>query len=212
MQQAPSSFLVRLLVLSTVFALCGLIGPAAKAQSFQRVPPPPVVQANPNLNHIWLPAPAVKGGVSWEVLMKTKEVEKQIDGVWYITPDFPPEVRKLDGKRIKVNGYMLPLQKTRTQTLFVLMAYSPSCPYCLTSGSQALMEVRAVEPIPLSQEAMVLTGDFELLSVNPEGLFYRLRNAKLVPAEQVERLPQKNTPPTKTPAKQSTTPRTAQNK
>jgi hypothetical protein len=184
------------LFFALLFAAGLTLTPAATAQTFQKAPPPPVVQANPNFNHIWQPAPAIKGGVSWDVLMKTKEKEVQIDGVWYITPEFPPEVRKLNGKRIKVNGYMLPLQKSREQTVFVLMAYSPSCPYCLTSGSQALMEVRSLDAIPVSQEAMVLSGDFELLSLNPEGMFYRLNNARLVPASQVERLPQKPLPKT----------------
>jgi uncharacterized protein len=150
------------------------------AQTFQTVKPATSAgAANAPGAHVWLPAPTPKGAVGWDLLMQTKEVEKKIDGVWYITPAFAPSLKKYDKKRIKVNGYMLPLQTSQGQSVFVLMAYSPSCPFCMTAGSQAWMEVQAKVPIKMSQDAMLLEGDFELVPFNAEGVFYRLRNAAL---------------------------------
>lgn len=151
--------------------------PAGVAQTFQAVPSP---GGQPPPNHIWQPAPAVPGSIPWSTLMRTRERERKIDGVWYIVPEFAKEVLPLNGKRVKVNGYMLPLQTSQGQDLFVLMAYPPDCPFCMTAGSQAWMEVRSKDKITFKRDAMLLEGRLELVKFDPEGVFYRLLDARVV--------------------------------
>jgi uncharacterized protein len=75
---------------------------------------------------------------------------------------------------------MMPLEESRTQRRFLLMAYPPSCPYCLDVGSQYFIEVLSPGGVPHSYDAFVIEGKFELIEKDENGLYYRLRNAKLV--------------------------------
>jgi hypothetical protein len=154
-----------------------LVATPAVPQTFQTIPAPSGV-APPN--HIWQPAPTVRGSIPWKTLMRTREVEKKVDGVWMIVPQFAKDVLPLNGRTVKVNGYMLPLQTREGQDLFVLMAYPPDCPFCMTAGSQAWMEVRARDPIAYKRGDMLLEGRLELAKPNMEGVFYRLHDARVV--------------------------------
>jgi uncharacterized protein len=144
------------------------------AQTFKAQPLPKDAQ------HQWQTAPTIKGALGWDVLMKTKEKEKKIDGAWYITPEFAKEVKPFDGKIVKINGYMLPLKPSETQSEFVLMAYPPDCPFCLTAGSQAWMLIKAKTPLKYKREPMLLEGRLELVAFDPEGTFYKLHDARRV--------------------------------
>jgi uncharacterized protein len=136
-------------------------------------------KAAPPAQHQWQTAPKVQGALGWDVLMKTKEKEKKIDGAWYIIPDFAREVRAFNSKTVKVNGYMLPLKASETQADFVLMAYPPDCPFCLTAGSQGWMLVKPIKPIKYKREPMLLQGRLELVEFDPEGTFYKLHDAQI---------------------------------
>ncbi len=151
--------------------ILALAAAPASAQTFKAQPVPP------NAQHKWQTAPSIKGALGWDVLMKTKEKEKKIDGAWYIIPDFAKEVKPFNGKTVKINGYMLPLKPSEMQGEFVLMAYPPDCPFCLTAGSQAWILIKAKSPLKYKREPMLLEGRLELVSFDPEGTFYKLHEA-----------------------------------
>jgi hypothetical protein len=136
--------------------------------------------AMPLDQHGYKPAQAVAGAVSWQVLATTESYEKVIDGFTWVLPKFSPAVKAFGGKVVRVNGYMMPLDTTEKQSRFLLMAYPQSCPYCLSVGSQFFIEVLAATPVPASQDAMLIEGKLELLEQDENGLYYRMRAAKLV--------------------------------
>jgi uncharacterized protein len=139
-------------------------------------------RAMPLDQHGYRSAQPVGDSVPWWVLGTTQSYEKTIDGLTWVLPRFSPEVRTYDGKVIRVNGYMMPLEESRTQRRFLLMAYPPSCPYCLDVGSQYFIEVLAPGGVPHSYDSMVIEGKFELIEKDENGLYYRLRGAKLARA------------------------------
>lgn len=148
-----------------------LAAPQALAIKAQPMPPG---------EHIWQTAPTPEGAISWELLSTTRERETQIDGVWYILPEWSAPVKALRGKTVKVNGYMMPLQNGEKQQHFVLMAYPPSCPFCMTAGPAKLVEVKASAPVKFSYDPILLEGKLVLLDRDDSGLFYRLENARAV--------------------------------
>lgn len=127
----------------------------------------------------WKPAATPQGGVSWSVLEATREnIRNGKDGYIYSKPLFTPQVKALEGKRIKVAGYMMPLEAGSKQKRFVLMGYPPGCPFHMHALPNQFIEVIAATPFPLNEtKATVVTGVLELTGYKEEGIFYRLTAA-----------------------------------
>jgi len=130
--------------------------------------------------HGYRPATALAGTVPWQLLATTENQEKVIDGFTWVLPKFPPRVRELHGKVVRVNGYMMPLDTTEKQSRFLLMAYPQNCPYCLSVGSQFFIEILASTPVLYSQDQMIIEGKMELLEKDENGLYFRMRGARQV--------------------------------
>jgi uncharacterized protein len=73
---------------------------------------------------------------------------------------------------------VLPLEAGPSQKRFLLSAWSPSCPFCLTAGPEAMVEVKATSAVAYALEPVVVQGRLELLDNDPAGLFYRLVDAE----------------------------------
>jgi uncharacterized protein len=131
--------------------------------------------------HVWQTAPNVPGGIPWSVLASTRErVTVDANRRSWTDPQFPPAVQRLGNQTVKVNGYIMPLQQSDQQQHFVLMAYPPSCPFCMTAGPQYLIEVKAGRPFRFTYDAVIVQGTMRLLTRDPTGFFYRIENARQV--------------------------------
>lgn len=117
--------------------------------------------------------PDAKGAVPWTLLSATGI--KMIKGK--LGPDFSPALRAFDGKTVKLQGYILPLEAGQTHRFFLLSAWSPSCPFCQTAGPEAMVEVRARTPVKYAIDPVVVEGRLQLLADDPSGVFYRLVEA-----------------------------------
>jgi hypothetical protein len=155
-------------------ALFCLIGVAAPADA---ITPQPMPALRPS-ESVWQAAPTPKGGVAWSVLESTKEVTRLDDNQLIRSkPVFPPAVKALAGKRIKVSGYMLPLQNGAKQTHFVLLAYPPDCPFHLNPAPMQFIEVRTRTPVPVSYDVKTIEGTLALGGQDEPGVFYRFADA-----------------------------------
>lgn len=137
---------------------------AALAQAPVQPPHDPLTQMLPD----------AKGAVPWSLLSKT--AIRKIDGK--LGPDFPAPLKPLNGKTVKLQGYILPLEAGQTHKRFLLSAWSPSCPFCLTAGPEAMIEVKARKDVKYSLDPVVVQGRFELLDNDPAGMFFRLVDAE----------------------------------
>ena len=145
----------------------------AKAQS-------PDPKQGAAVEDIWKPAATPRGGVSWAVLESTRETTRT-DSEGYIVskPIFPQQVRNLNGRRIKVAGWMMPLDSGRTQRRFVLLAYPPGCPFHFHAAPNQFIEVIASTPFPTNEtRVLVVSGVLELTGQDESGIFYRLKNSR----------------------------------
>ncbi|MEE4537576.1 MAG: DUF3299 domain-containing protein [Erythrobacter sp.] len=147
----------------------------AKAKA-QRVDP----KQGAALDDVWKPAATPRGGVSWKVLEATKEITRK-DNEGYIVskPVFPRQVRELEGKRVKVAGWMMPLEAGARQSRFVLLAYPPGCPFHFHAAPMQFIEVIASTPFKTDEvNAHTVSGVLELTGFDESGIFYRLKNAR----------------------------------
>lgn len=129
---------------------------------------------------MWSPAPTPDGGVSWYTLMDVPYEQKIIEHELHIIADFTPELKAMVGKRIKINGYMIPMDASPEQTHFILMAFSHSCPFHMPGGYGGFIEVQADFPIKFTYDTMVIEGSFSLETDTAKGTFYKLSAAQKV--------------------------------
>jgi hypothetical protein len=117
----------------------------------------------------WAQAP-----VPWDTLAQVQLVpERNI----YL-PRFADAVLKLDAREVKLQGFMLPLNAGEKQTHFVLTASPSECGFCISSGPEAMVEVKAKTGFKYSIDAVMVKGRLELVKNDPgAGVFYRLHDA-----------------------------------
>lgn len=128
---------------------------------------------------VWKPADTPPGGIPWSLLESTKETTRT-DAEGYIVskPIFPPAVKALDGKKVKVAGYMMPLENGTTQKHFVLLAYPPDCPFHLNPNPMQFIEIKSQTGFRYDYKVKVVEGTLRLGGYNEEGIFYRIWDAR----------------------------------
>jgi len=130
-------------------------------------------------DQVWRPAATPRGGVAWSLLESTRVIDRNRNGTIYSRPQFPANVQALNGRQVRVAGYMMPLQNGARQSHFVLLAYPPGCPFHMHALPNQFIEVRATMPVPLNEARVtVLTGTLQLTGQDESGIFYRLVNAR----------------------------------
>ncbi len=120
--------------------------------------------------------PEQQGVVSWKTLAKVEPVKR--DG--RMVPEFAKEILGLDKHQIRIQGFILPMDLGDKQKHFLISAVPPHCPFCLPAGPDAVVEVLAKKPVTYGFEPVVLEGKLAVLKDDPNGLLYRMTEARLV--------------------------------
>ena len=120
--------------------------------------------------------PEKPGFTSWRVLAQVELVKQDRKMV----PRFESAVTALDGKVVKVQGFMMPLDIGDKQRRFLLVAAPPHCAFCLPAGPDAMIEIRAKTDIRYGFDAVGLSGKLQVLKDDPAGLYYRIVDAVAV--------------------------------
>ena len=114
------------------------------------------------------------GVLAWSLLSAvSNKVEKN-----KLTPIFPAQVQALDKKKVRVQGFMMPLEPGDKQQHFLLSAVPTSCAFCVPAGPEGLIEVRSKQPVRYSLEPIVMEGQLAVLSDDPYGMYYRLSDGQ----------------------------------
>lgn len=153
-----------------MLALCTALAPA-QAQRAAGLQPS---------EQVWRPADTPPGGTSWALLESAEEIRREAAGLVYSKPRFPQQVRALEGKKIKVSGYMLPLQNGARQSHFVLLAYPPDCPFHLNPAPDQFIEIRVSQPVAVSDGVRTFEGTLVLGGEDESGMFYQMTNGREV--------------------------------
>lgn len=158
---------VRLILIGALAALLGA-APGESQRAANLVPG----------EQVWTPAATPAGGTPWSVLESTKEIQRLDAGMIYSKPAFSPAVKNLSGKRIRVNGYVMPLETKAQQGHFVLLAYPPDCPFHLNPAPNQFIEVRVTTPIAVNDNVRTIEGTLVLGGADENGVFYQMINGK----------------------------------
>jgi len=81
--------------------------------------------------------------LSWETLSEIEYsyVQNYEANFWYGTPSFSEKVKGMEGKEVKIKGYVLPMDVSGEQ--YVLSAFPfASCFFCGGAGQESVIELR----------------------------------------------------------------------
>jgi hypothetical protein len=121
------------------------------------------------------------GVVPWYSLSKVSYVQR--NGKTEL--EFGDGINQLNGKSIKLRGYITPLQLGRDQKHFILSPTPPSCAFHMPAGAAEMVEVFSNTPVTYSLDPVVIAGTLALLSHDPTGIFYQMADAVPVTAQQL---------------------------
>jgi len=123
------------------------------------------------------PLPISGDLLGWDVLAR---VDFKITPERYV-PQFSAELKALDGKEVRIAGFMLPLEAGKKQKRILLTRMPVTCTFCLPGGGpESVIEVHLRKPLDYTWEGVVLSGRLLLLPDDPSSLFYRLVDAAQV--------------------------------
>lgn len=98
----------------------------------------------------------------------------------------PPEVRRLDGRRVTLRGYMLPLEATTRTRHFLISPYTPVCLFHPPAEPNEVVEVRLSRPIEAGYHLVEVTGRLRLADNGEKGLFFVLDRASARIAQRID--------------------------
>ncbi len=121
--------------------------------------------------------PPIKSGL-WDTLRDIKHTK---EGAFGYIPVFTEKHKALHGKKIKIQGYMHPLEADKLQKWFMLSYYPTyACFFCGASGPETIVEVKSPKGVLYQQDKIyTLRGTIYLNRDEPERLFYILEEARL---------------------------------
>jgi hypothetical protein len=118
----------------------------------------------------------------WSLLGKASVLFEERDGDYTATTLIPPEVEALDGQKLKLMGFMFPIEAETPAREFLLVEYPADCPFCLAAGTDParMVEVRVARGVDFAQDQVIVSGRLEVVRNDANGLVYRLHEAELV--------------------------------
>lgn len=155
-------------------ALVATLPASAAMQNGKRAPVP-------DANDVWQPAKTPPGGTSWKLLEQTK-LNDRTDaktGVIYTKPIFAAGVKALEGKTVKVAGWMMPIDNGKLQKRWIMLGYPPGCPFHMHALPNQYIEILSPAGVPVNETKVhIMTGTLKLTGFDESGIFYQLRGAK----------------------------------
>lgn len=113
----------------------------------------------------------------WTTLM---QVKLNYDEEYRVSAEFSTPVKKLIGQRVRLAGFMLPLEMSEKQTRFMLSANPPTCFFHLPGGPTTVVEINTRKGVEIGYEPMVVEGTLHADNTSEDGVLYRLRDARVL--------------------------------
>lgn len=116
----------------------------------------------------------------WKSLSKIsyKKEYDELMGFKIDKPVFSDAIKAMDGKTIKLKGYIIPVEGYKSHKEFIFSAFPYSmCFFCGGAGPESVMEVSAKEPVKYTAESITLQGILRLNADDINRLMFKIDNA-----------------------------------
>ncbi|KOF03909.1 hypothetical protein OB69_02540 [Roseivirga seohaensis subsp. aquiponti] len=118
----------------------------------------------------------------WKTLSNVT-VEKSFDEILSIDVEhynFASQVKALNGKKISLEGWMIPLDELRGENYFVLSSLPfANCFFCGGAGPETVAEVFSKKEVKFTEKKVRVTGVLTLNSDDPLRLMYILNDVEV---------------------------------
>lgn len=117
----------------------------------------------------------------WKSLSEVSyKISKDNFGELYV-PVFSDNIKKLEGKVVEADGYIIPFEGMFKPTHIILSSLPlAECFFCGSGGPETVMEVMLTSPIKYTSKRVKVKGKLTLNSNDPEKLMYILKDAQLI--------------------------------
>jgi hypothetical protein len=117
----------------------------------------------------------------WKTLADVKLVTKKVNNYEVDVPRFGENAKSLNGKRIKLKGYLIPTSELngRNQFMLSLLPYS-MCYFCSNAGPETIVELLTTESFKFETIRIEVEGNLILNETDPEHHIYILKDSKKI--------------------------------
>lgn len=117
----------------------------------------------------------------WKSLAEvTYKISQDNFGELYV-PVFSENVKKLEGKVVEADGYIIPFEGMFKPEHIILSSLPlAECFFCGSGGPETVMEVMMATPVKYTSKRVKVKGILTLNSKDPEKLMYIMKDAKLI--------------------------------
>lgn len=117
----------------------------------------------------------------WQVLAEVHfKNEGDADGYTIERPVFSKNLKSYEGKKIRLKGYVIPIEESGGKGKFMLSALPFNvCFFCGAAGPETVIEVETKESIKFSSAQIIMEGFLHLNESDPDHHIYILKAATL---------------------------------
>ncbi len=118
--------------------------------------------------------------VDWADLAGITYIKKmdELLGFKVDMPVFDDQVKKYEGKKIQIKGYIIPTEGYKNQKEFIFSAYPYSmCFFCGNAGPETVMEVTSSKGVPFTNDQVTIQGTLRLNGDDINRLMFSLEDA-----------------------------------
>jgi hypothetical protein len=117
----------------------------------------------------------------WQVLAEVGfQTRKDAGGSIIETPVFSKNLKSYNGKKIKLKGFVIPINEVGDQDKFMLSSLPFNvCYFCGAAGPETVVEVISEESIRFNAKAIWIEGYLYLNDTDPDHHMYIIKSAQL---------------------------------
>jgi hypothetical protein len=113
----------------------------------------------------------------WLTLMKSKVRYNDKTGLYSIA--VTPETKALNGQKVTVSGFVLPMDGSDHTKHFLLTRNTPVCLFCPPGEPNEVVEVVSPRAVNWSDKIVTITGQMSLINNGENGLFFKIAAAQV---------------------------------
>ncbi|HEY3430552.1 MAG TPA: hypothetical protein VGK39_07745 [Cyclobacteriaceae bacterium] len=117
----------------------------------------------------------------WKTLADVRIETKTNNNLEMDVPKFGKQVSAINGKKIKLKGYLIPLSEFGGKNEYMLSALPFStCFFCGGAGPETVVELQVKQSLKFTTDRIVLEGTLILNPDDPDHHMYILKDVKLI--------------------------------
>ena len=113
----------------------------------------------------------------WATLMESKVSFNKKTGLYSIA--VTPEAKALNGQKVTVSGFVLPMDGSDRTKHFLLTRNTPVCLFCPPGQPNEVVEVVSPRAVNWTDKMVTISGQMSLINNGENGLFFKVAAAQV---------------------------------